>query len=284
MVTLKKNEEQLTNEIMSKINLSKDKKNLESHVVNLSKCLVNLSKKVNVDLGDVKAQVVAIFDYSGSMEMKPNKLYSDGTVQRTINRLVPVGLTCDDNGHIDSYLFQNTYRKLEDITISNYEDYVKKIILKSGYDMGGTQYEPVLRQVIFGDTIKDQEDQDKKGGFFSKVFGKKSTPVDNANSMPEGEGTDIKLIMFITDGNNSDERATERLIIESSKTKKDFIQFIGIGKASFNFLRKLDDIQGREYDNTGFSQMDLLDKASDEELYNIIFEQFANWLKAIGKK
>ena len=44
MVELKKNEEELTQEVMRKISLSKDKVNLEKHVVNLSKCVINLSK------------------------------------------------------------------------------------------------------------------------------------------------------------------------------------------------------------------------------------------------
>ena len=111
MVQLRKNEEELTKEIMGKISLSKDKVNLEKHVVNLTKCVVDLSKKSNIDLGSAKAKVVVVLDYSGSM----CKLYSNGTVQKTINRLVPLGLSFDDNGSIDVYLFQNDYRKLEDL-------------------------------------------------------------------------------------------------------------------------------------------------------------------------
>ena len=45
-------------------------------------------------------------------------LYSNGTVQKTINRLVPLGLTFDDNGSIDVYLFQNDYRKLPDLNLT----------------------------------------------------------------------------------------------------------------------------------------------------------------------
>ena len=146
MVQLRKNEEELTKEIMGKISLSKDKVNLEKHVVNLTKCVVDLSKKSNIDLGSAKAKVVVVLDYSGSM----CKLYSNGTVQKTINRLVPLGLSFDDNGSIDVYLFQNDYRKLEDLDLSNYEDYVKTVVNTAGYSMGGTNYAPVLRAIIEG--------------------------------------------------------------------------------------------------------------------------------------
>lgn len=104
MIELKKSEEELTKEVMGKISLSKDKTNLEKHVVSLSKTVVNLSKKSGVDLESTSAKVVVVLDYSGSM----NGLYKNGTVQRTINRLVPLGLTFDDNGTIDVYLFSTT--------------------------------------------------------------------------------------------------------------------------------------------------------------------------------
>ena len=83
MIELKKNEEELTKEVMDKINLSKDKVNLEKHVVSLSKTVVDLSKRNGVDLGSTSAKVVVVLDYSGSM----SNLYGNGTVQRTINRL-----------------------------------------------------------------------------------------------------------------------------------------------------------------------------------------------------
>ena len=240
MIELKKNEQELANEVMGKISLSKDKLNLEKHVVNLSKCVVNLSKKANIDLGDVKAKVIVALDYSGSM----TSLYHNGTVQKTINRLVPLGLTFDDNGSIDMYLFESGYRKFEDITLNNYEDYVKEVINKSKYRMGGTSYAPVLNAIIKGDT------EEKKGGFFSKLLGSKN----KLEGTTGNETNEITFVLFITDGANSDEFETDRIIRESSKKGyKTFIQFIGIGDEQFRYLKKLDDLDGRELDNTGFS-------------------------------
>lgn len=82
-------------------------------------------------------------------------LYNNGTVQRTINRLVPLRLTFDDNGTIDVYLFSNNYKKIDDLKLSNYETYVKQVVLKSGFSMGGTMYAPVLKSIIEGDSHKE---------------------------------------------------------------------------------------------------------------------------------
>ena len=235
-----KTEAELTNEIMGKINLSKDKANLEKHVVNLSKTVVNLSKKSGVDLGALRAKVVVVLDYSYSME----SLYKKGAVQKTIDKLVPLGLTFDDNGSIDVYLFQNDYRKMSDLNLGNYEKYISNVVEKSRYSMGGTDYAPVLKAVI--DEMVDAGDP--------------------------------TFVLFITDGENSDKRDTD-LVIRRSSELNVFIQFIGIGNSRFTYLEQLDDMPGRKRDNTGFSKMVDLAAASDETLYTNVLDQFSQWLK-----
>jgi len=255
-----KTEQELVQTVMGKISLSKDKVNLEKHVVNLSKCVVDLSKKSGVDLGSTKAKVVVVIDYSGSM----SKLYTNGTVQRTINRLVPLGLTFDDNGTIEVYLFQNDYRKIGDLNLTNYEDYVRSVIKTSGYTMGGTNYAPVLKAIIEGETHL-------QGGFFSRKTVHTQAIVDDG---------DPTFILFITDGANADRRETNEVIKRSSNMNV-FIQFIGIGHERFDYLMKLDELKGRERDNTGFSKMEDLDQTNDNELYSKVLEQFTGWLKGL---
>lgn len=261
-VVLKKTEEQLTKEVMGKISLSKDKVNLEKHVVNLSKTVVNLSKKSGVDLGSTRAKVVVVLDYSGSM----NSLYNNGTVQKTINRLVPLGLTFDDNGSIDVYLFQTDYRKIDDLNLSNYEKYISNVVQRSGYSMGGTNYAPVLKAIIEGGVIY-------KGGFLG--FGAQREVIS-----PLVDDGDPTFILFITDGANADRQASDAIIRKSSEMNV-FIQFIGIGNENFTYLKSLDDMPGRKRDNTGFSAMKDLNKASDEELYTNVLEQFSQWLRGL---
>ena len=75
-----------------------------------------------------------------------------------------------------------------------------------------------------------------------------------------------------------DREASDRIIRKSSSMNV-FIQFIGIGYDSFNYLRKLDDMPGRKRDNTGFSKMADLDNVNDAELYTDVLEQFSAWIK-----
>lgn len=253
-------EAELTQKIMGKISLSKDKVNLEKHVVNLSKCVVSLSKESGVNLGSASAKVVVVLDYSGSM----SRLYANGTVQHTIDRLVPLGLTFDDNGSIDVYLFQSDYRKMTDLSLSNYDNYVRTVIAASGYTMGGTNYAPVLSAII-GGGISYQ------GGFLG--FGRKAVKTEAIV-----DDADPTFILFITDGENADRNETDRIILKSSEMNV-FIQFIGIGDYQFRYLEKLDDMPGRKRDNTGFSKMKDLERADDNELYMNVLRQFSCWLR-----
>ena len=252
-------EQQVANRVMSRINLSKDKVNLEKHVVNLSKTVVDLSKKSGVHMENLRAKVVVVLDYSGSM----TGLFRSGAIQQTINRLVPLGLTFDDNGSVDLFLFQDTFRQMEDLTLLNYESYVANVINRSGYHMGGTSYAPVLKAITEGYSLPSQ-----------KLFGK-ATPVPPI--VGPGEPT---FILFITDGANSDKGETNRVLRRISGDNV-FIQFIGIGKAQFEYLEKLDTLSGRVRDNTGFSKMTDLAAADDCQLYEIVLSEFARWLKGL---
>ncbi|MBQ9438543.1 MAG: VWA domain-containing protein, partial [Lachnospiraceae bacterium] len=261
-VSLHKTEEEVVREVMGKINLSKDKVRLEKHVVNLSKCMIGLSQQTGVELASLRAKVCVALDYSGSM----SGLYSNGTIQDTIDRLVPLGLTFDDNGSIDVYLFQNDYRKIEDLNLSNYGDYVTSVVRQSGYKMGGTNYAPVLEAIITGGSYR-------VGGFFG--FG-------GENVYTEGlvDDEDPTFILFITDGENFDTYTTTKIIKKSSEMNV-FIQFIGIGNETFSYLMQLDDLPGRTRDNTGFSKMRDLAGASDADLYANVLGQFSQWLRGM---
>ena len=260
MINLTKEEQLQVDKITSKISLEKDKQVLGEHVVNLSKCMVDLSKKSSVDLCGKVARVVVALDYSGSM----SSLYRNGTIQETLNRLVPLGLSFDDNGALDVFLFENGYRKFPELTLKNYADYKTAIIDKSGYSMGGTNYSPVIRSIVYGDNDAG------KTGVFSGLFGR------NKQTVPSDEMT---YVIFITDGEPSDTTATDDLIRKTSTTNT-FIQFIGIGDCSFKYLKHLDDLTGRAIDNTGFSCLNNLQKISDTELYTMMLEEFAGWIKA----
>lgn len=278
MVELKKNEQELTNEVMSKINLAKDKERLGSSVVNLSKCVVDLSKKSGVDIGSTQAQVVFIIDKSGSMGNR----YSSGVVQKIIDKIVPLGLTFDDDGNIVCMQFDDTCRMCEDITLENYSDYVNNKMARPSM---GTSYSAPLKELqkqFFG----GDNDSSKKKGLFGKMFGGKSKETEASSAKTADVNECPVFVVFITDGACSmgDEKRTDEIIRELSK-EMCFIQFIGSSDYSsekFEYLTRLDDLDGRACDNTGFVRFDDIENVSDSKLYNMMLEQYADWLKVKG--
>lgn len=220
---------------------------LKKNVINLEKSLVNLSKEKGINLSKQTARVAAVMDYSGSMR----RLYKDGNVQRAMSRLMPIALRLDDDGELQSWLFHNSYTRIPDsMNLANFSNYVEAVLMTKGGRMGGTSYAPVLEDIKYYYT--EQHPQ--------------NTPV---------------FVIFITDGSNDDKRATNKIIQELSKTNI-FIQFIGIGNESFEYLERLDDLNGRECDNTGFIKVADFDKMTDDELYNKVMEQYFDWLKVKG--
>lgn len=216
--------------------------NINESKENLNKVLVNLSKESEVDLTKHTARVALATDYSGSM----SRAFHDGSLQRTISRLLPIALKFDDNGELESWLFSNGYKSLAAVSKINYEKYVKNVMLKSGMSMGGTEYAPVLRDMVR--YYKDVEPSE--------------TPT---------------FIIFITDGENEDKSGTNEIILELSKYNI-FVQFIGIGREKFEYLKQLDNLKGRKHDNTGFTAVEDMDKLNDEQLYTEILRQYKDWL------
>ena len=288
MVDISKNEEQLASEIMGKVNLSKDKANLEKNVINLSKCIVNLSKKSKVDIGSTKAQVVFVIDQSGSM----SDVCSDGTLQKIITMLLPLALTFDDNGVAEVYQFNDRSHKIADLDLNNYEDYVSRHM---EWPSSTTKYSGPMADILkdyFGINCSGSNvkyEKPRKAGFFSKLFGKKkSAEQDSSTEVANGSMADTSkypvFVLYITDGDIDfdDQDRMNTLVRESSKVNC-FIQFIGADKRSqFKYLRELDDLSGRSCDNTGFTKFDDMASISDEDLYNAVLGQYAEWLKVKG--
>lgn len=239
-------------EAPSKIDLSKNIPNttsginLKKSVINLDKCLIDLSKKSGVDMAVHCARVACVMDYSGSMR----GLYKNGAVQRSLNRLIPLGLRFDDNGEVDMWLFHNSYLNIGAITLDNYENYVDEVAMKSGMSFGGTCYAPVLED-IYNEYV-----------------------IEKPSKVPT-------FVIFITDGSNSDKRETTDIIKRLSEHNV-FVQFVGIGNDSFEYLHKLDDLPGRRVDNTGFIEVASFDGISDNELYNDLLSQYLDWLGVMG--
>lgn len=215
---------------------------MSKSAANLDKVLINMSKTSKVDMSKHTARVAFAMDYSGSM----SKRFSNGSVQDVVTRLLPIALKFDNNGELESWLFSNGKERLQAVTINNYRNYVKNVMMKANMSMGGTNYAPVLR-----DMVKYYKDIEPS-----------TTPA---------------FIIFITDGNNWDENETNRIIRELSNYNI-FVQFIGIGDEDFSYLESLDNLTGRKHDNTGFTKVSDMNRMSDEKLYTELLRQYKDWL------
>lgn len=208
----------------------------------LNKVLINMSKSSKVNMSKHTARVAFAMDYSGSM----GNLYDNGSVQKVISRLLPIALKFDDNGELEAWLFSNGKKKLESVTLGNYKDYVNDVIDHSAFRMGGTEYAPVLKDIVHH--YKDKE----------------------PSEVPA-------FIIFITDGDNADKYETNEIVRELSKYNM-FVQFVGIGTERFKYLKELDNLDGRKSDNTGFIPVKDMNKLNDEELYTELLKQYKDWL------
>ena len=216
---------------------------MSKHAENLNTVLIDMSKSGKTNMTNHVARVAVAMDYSGSM----GNMFANGSVQDVITRLLPIALKFDDNGELESWLFSEGYERMTPVTASNYENYVKDVMLQARMYMGGTSYAPALK-----DIVKYYKDKHPS-----------TTPA---------------FVMFITDGDNWDESATNTIIRELSNYNM-FVQFVGIGNGSdFNYLRELDNLSGRKHDNTGFIAVKDMNKMDDQQLYTEMLRQYNDWL------
>jgi hypothetical protein len=219
--------------------------------VDLRKRIIDLSKKAAFaankrGIEGQRAQVVLVLDISASM----NALYTSGVVQRVIERILGLAVTFDDDGQIDLLLFGTKAYQLPPVTLDEIEGYVERVILAQYRIREATNYAPPLRLLS------------------SKYRAPQPAPA---------------FVIFLTDGGNADRRESAEVIRELS-SQPVFVQFVGIGKEEFPFLRKLDALSGRLIDNAGFMQVNDLDAIKDAELYDRLLNEFPQWLTKAREK
>ena len=219
-------------EAPKKVNLAKEERVTR---INLRKEEVKQVCAEIAALNGTKARVALVLDYSGSM----SSYYKDGTVQEVIEQMLPLAMQFDDDGNMETWIFDDSYHRLPDINLNNFYNYVKNEI---HYSMGGTNYAPVMKD-IYKRYIKEE-------------------PVPIAD-----------YIIFITDGDNADATVTAEFMKEVSK-EPIFWQFVGIGNSTFRFLEKLDDMHGRYVDNADFFKVTDPSAITYRQLLN----EFPSWL------
>lgn len=222
---------------------------------------VNLTKRPVVDLtkdasralrrigfGGFQANVELILDRSGSMRDE----YESGLVQLVLDRVAALSFLLDPDRRLPVALFHSRAFQAPDLTEANLEGYIRNQL--SSFSWGMTEYAPPLRLVL--DKLRAP------------------TPA----VLPT-------IVIFITDGENSDRYETISVVQQISKQSPMLIKFIGLdtnGSASFPFLEKLDDLKsGVTRDCVDFFRWD--SGVSDEKLYDLIFNEIPEGVSAMKK-
>lgn len=244
-------------------------------VVNLEKATEAL--KLNLQKAGVNTppelEVGFALDVSGSFEDE----HRNGITNDLLTRLVPWGLAFDPDKKVDCFTFSDSAKHVVDvgpITPDNYGDFVRRNVIGrvAGWN-GGTDYSYVIERMLshFG-----WAEVVEKAGFFGRMFGQQDKIVQSGEKRKS-------LVMFITDGENSDQVRTSQ-ILRTSQARRDQVYFIFIGVSNqgtkFPFLERI----GDEFDNTGFCRIGDLRRfvsLSDDELNDqLISDELIAWLKS----
>lgn len=186
------------------------------------------------------ARVMLVLDKSYSMD----SLYYNGAVQEIVERVLPLGMKFDDNGAIDVYSFSSRGKAKYhgEMTEEAGNSFVKNKIMN--VEGGGTYYSEIINMLA-----------------------------------KEGKGSKEPLyVIFVTDGDCTDRNEATEAITKAAKQPV-FFQFVGIGGASFSFLEKLDDMEGRFVDNANFFAANDISQVSDEQLYTRLLGEYPDWCK-----
>ncbi|MCS0669677.1 VWA domain-containing protein [Cytobacillus firmus] len=200
------------------------------------------------NLTNVTARVGLVLDISGSMR----KLYKNGTVQRVVERILAVASQFDDDGALDIWVYDNEFSRLKPVTEHDFEGYVDQYILNNDliHKFGRNDEPPVMEDIIQKYTSEDPS-------------------------------KDPAFIVFINDGGC---KKTIKKPVAASSDKPLFWQFVGIGDSNFEVLEKLDEMDGRYIDNANFFHIKDIETISDNELYDLLLNEFPDWLKEAKEK
>lgn len=231
--------------------------------------LIDLSKKAQIvlekkEIFGEKAQVAVVDDISISMET----LYMNGTMQELNDRLLSIGMNLDVDKSIDVFAFGKHSHEIGTVTEGNHQGFINNVLLRKVSLESYTYYAGVMDRIVkkYGQPVQKQ-------GFLSRLIRNK----------PTEKPTVPTLVFFVTDGDNFDKDEAEKIIRESSN-QAIFWQFIGIGRAEFEFLDKLNKMSGRFLDNANFFHVNDLRQISDEEFMNRVLNEFPQWIKEARNK
>lgn len=232
------------------------------HLVDLVKATLVSLEKSGINPAVNKAAVVATIDSSGSAE----PLYRSGEIQRVADMAFAAGLVFDDDGEVPVSLFDSRVYDLGSINLGNCKDF----IARQRPAWGSTDYVAALHWIIEQAGYANVDIS--TGGFLRK----KGQSVRATAEYPT-------FAIFITDGepNGGTEAAIRDLLTDMSQLPI-FVQFLGVGRHNFSFLRSLDDLDGRLIDNAGF--FDAKDASNEQEMLAGLLNEFPSYYQQARTK
>ena len=235
-------------DLKKKVALEKAEQTGNASIIDLTKkSFIELEKKKLIGLN---VRVALVLDASGSMDGQ----YKRGDVQKVVNRLMPLAINFDNDGSFECWAFAEKTTQLDDVILSNVNDFINTT--KQGWRQWhvGARYNeeiPAIEAVI---------------KYYSQF--KDNLPV---------------YVLFISDGGVGSIRKMQSLLTNAA-TLPMFWQFVGIGGRNYGALEKLDDMPGRVVDNCNFFAIDKITSIEDEKLYELLLEEFPDWLNAARLK
>lgn len=235
--------------------------------------MVRLSlEKRNVP-NDIIMQVKLALDVSGSAK----GLYQSGAMQELVDRFIPVAMRFDDNQSLESYAFSDSIQQMQDVKPEMFGRYVNDFFLddiRSGVLWSGTKYSVALEGMM-EDFISTRQETIElpASGFFGKLFGKTEKQSVTVLETP----TPPVYIGFATDGETNNDESQTEAIIQRLTTLNTYIQFLGIGRENFRFLKRMAD----KYGHVGFATFPDLANTSDQAMYDaLITDEVCEWIKS----
>lgn len=234
----------------------------KQRLINLEKSapgsgLINLAKTASISLEKKQldnhtADVVLVLDFSASM----SKVFDNGFVQQVAERVLAAGVLFDDNASVDVFLFDNRAQHLGELSPTQFQGQVARWHKQHGLG-GGTKYGAVIQKV--------------REHFFGSAIGREG-PMHRAKPV---------YVLFVTDGDATDKSHATRMMREVSY-EPIFWQFVGVHTwgSSFDYLERLDNLSGRLVDNANFFEIRDVKALSDQDLYQKMFAEYPDWLKA----
>ncbi len=233
--------------------------------LSLRKEQITVSLRKHGGAAEQKARVILVLDASGSMA----PLYGKGVVADVVERMAAVAAQLDVDGSMQAWTFASNPARLPDLSLGDLPQWIRRHV-RVGQISLFRRKKKSSRLAADGQVdmaavgIQNEE---------QKVISEVREFVRD-NPVPEPT-----FVLFFSDGGVYRNAEIRKELCEAVEEPL-FWQFIGLGRADYGVLQKLDTMPGRRVDNVGFFAVDDIAGMSDSDLYDRLLTEFPSWISA----